>query len=186
MVTGIDLVAQQIYAAAGRELDFSQSAIVSDGHAIEVRLYAEAPERGYVPTTGKVLLLEYPHGVRIDSGILQGQHITTAFDPMLAKIISHAPTRMDAVTKSHRAVQELVLLGCETNAGFLARILADEAFLGGQFHTGYLEQNPHIAAGNTSDGLSAFLASAALLTRAVRDSADAVPELHAAIGSWRN
>ncbi|WP_407169227.1 acetyl/propionyl/methylcrotonyl-CoA carboxylase subunit alpha [Bradyrhizobium sp. ORS 111] len=186
MATGIDLVAQQIYAAAGRELDFSQSAIVSDGHAIEVRLYAEAPERGYVPTTGKVLLLEYPHGVRIDSGILQGQHITTAFDPMLAKIISHAPTRMDAVTKAHRAVQELVLLGCETNAGFLARILADEAFLGGQFHTGYLEQNPHIAVGNTSDGLSAFLASAALLTRTVRDSADAIPDLHAAIGSWRN
>ncbi|MFB9263088.1 acetyl/propionyl/methylcrotonyl-CoA carboxylase subunit alpha [Bradyrhizobium erythrophlei] len=186
MITGIDLVAEQVYAAAGKELGFSQGDIVSNGHAIELRLYAEAPQRGYIPTTGKVLLLEYPDGVRIDSGILQGQQITTAFDPMLAKIIAHSPTRIEAAMKAHRAIRELVLLGCETNASFLARILADEAFLGGQFHTGYLEENPHIAADNFASGLSAFLAAGALLARPVRESADAVPELHAALGSWRN
>lgn len=93
MISGIDLVAEQVYATAGRELGFAQSDIVSNGHAIEVRLYAEAPEPGYVPTSGKVLLLEYPSGVRIDSGITQGQPITTAFDPMLAEIIAHSPTR---------------------------------------------------------------------------------------------
>lgn len=186
MVTGVDLIAEQVYAAAGRELALSQSDIASNGHAIELRLYAEAPVRGYVPTTGKVLLLEYPDGVRIDSGIMRGQHITAAFDPMLAKIIVHAPSRIEAAMKAHRAVRELVLLGCETNASLLARILADEAFLGGQFHTGYLEENPHLATDNFATGLSAFLASAALLTRPVRASADAVPELHAAFGSWRN
>ncbi|MCP1854360.1 MULTISPECIES: acetyl-CoA carboxylase biotin carboxylase subunit [unclassified Bradyrhizobium] len=186
MITGLDLVAEQIYAAAGRELAFSQSDVVSNGHAIELRLYAEAPERGYVPTTGKVLLLEYPNDVRIDSGIMQGQHITPAFDPMLAKIIVHSPSRMESALKAHRAVRELVLLGCETNANLLARIVSDEAFLGGHFHVGYLEQNPHLAAGNFAAGMSAFLASAALLTRPVRDSADAVPELHSALGNWRN
>ncbi|WP_028350641.1 acetyl-CoA carboxylase biotin carboxylase subunit [Bradyrhizobium murdochi] len=188
MITGIDLVAQQIYVAAGRELGFSQSDVVSKGHAIEARLYAEAPERGYVPTTGKVLVLEYPDGdgIRIDSGIVQGQQITTAFDPMLAKIIVHSPTRMEAALKAHRAMRELVLLGCETNAHFLTRILRDEAFLSGHVHTGYLEENPHIASGEPASDLSDFLATAALLTRPVRESADAVPELHAALGSWRN
>ncbi|UPK05879.1 biotin carboxylase N-terminal domain-containing protein [Bradyrhizobium sp. 170] len=188
MITGIDLVAQQIYVAAGRELGFSQSDIVSKGHAIEARLYAEAPERGYVPTTGKVLVLEYPDGdgIRIDSGVVQGQQITTAFDPMLAKIIVHSPTRNEAALKAHRAIGELVLLGCETNAHFLTRILRDEAFLSGHVHTGYLEENPHIASGEAASDLSAFLATAALLTRPVRESADAVPELHAALGSWRN
>lgn len=188
MITGIDLVAEQVYVAAGRELGFSQSDILSKGHAIEARLYAEAPERGYIPTTGKVLDLEYPDGdgVRIDSGIRQGHQITTAFDPMLAKIIVHSPTRIEAALKAYRAIRELVLLGCETNASFLARILKDEAFLSGHVHTGYLEDNPQIAAGDLASDLSAFLATAALLTRPVRESADAVPELHAELGSWRN
>ncbi|MBO4227554.1 acetyl/propionyl/methylcrotonyl-CoA carboxylase subunit alpha [Bradyrhizobium neotropicale] len=188
MITGIDLVAQQIYVAAGHQLGFSQSDVVSKGHAIEARLCAEAPERGYIPTTGKILMLRYPDGdgVRVDSGILQGQQITTAFDPMLAKIIVHSPTRVEAAMKAHRAMRNLVLLGCETNASFLARILRDETFLSGQLHTGYLEENPHIASGESASDLLAFLATAALLTRPVRESADAVPELHAALGSWRN
>ncbi|KRR06475.1 biotin carboxylase [Bradyrhizobium jicamae] len=188
MVSGIDLVAEQVYLAAGCELGFSQSDIMSKGHAIEVRLCAEAPERGYAPTTGKILVLEYPDGdgLRIDSGILQGQQITAAFDPMIAKIIVHSPTRIEAALKAHRAVAELVLLGCETNASFLGRILADEAFLSGHVHTGYLDENPHIAAGNSASDLSAFLATAALLTRPIRESADAVPELHANLGCWRN
>ncbi|WP_247354763.1 hypothetical protein [Bradyrhizobium sp. 160] len=182
MISGIDLVAEQVYATAGRELGFAQSDIVSNGHAIEVRLYAEAPEPGYVPTSGKVLLLEYPSGVRIDSGITQGQPITTAFDPMLAEIIAHSPTRTLATATANHAIQGVILLGCETNASFLARILADESFVRGQFHTGHLEENPHIAGGNSATGLPAFLASAALLTRQVRESADAVPALHASLG----
>ncbi|WOH63819.1 acetyl/propionyl/methylcrotonyl-CoA carboxylase subunit alpha [Bradyrhizobium sp. BWA-3-5] len=188
MITGIDLVAEQLYLAAGRELGFSQSDIMSKGHAIELRICAEAPERGYAPTTGKILVLEYPRGdgLRIDSGILQGQQITAAFDPTLAKIIVHSPTRIEAALKAERAVRELVLLGCETNASFLSRILADDAFLSGQIHTGYLDENPHIAAGSSASDLSAFLATAALLTRPIRNSADAIPALHSTLGSWRN
>lgn len=189
MITGVDLVAEQIFVAAGRKLAFGQSDIVARGHAIEARLYAEAPERGYAPTTGRVLLLEYPagDGVRVDSGIVRGQSITTAFDPMLAKIIVHAATREEAARRAGCAVRDLVLLGCETNAGFLGRILGDEGFLNGQVHTGYLDENPQIAAGASASGdRPFFLAAAALLTRSVRDSADAVPELHAALGGWRN
>ncbi|OHV78916.1 acetyl/propionyl/methylcrotonyl-CoA carboxylase subunit alpha [Ensifer sp. LCM 4579] len=188
MITGIDIVAEQLYVAGGYELRFSQPAIVSRGHAIEARVYAEAPERGFAPTTGKVLVLDYPSGpgLRIDSGISQGQQITTAFDSLLAKVIVHSSTRNDAALKVERAMRELVLLGCETNASFLARVLADEQFLKGQVHTGYLDEHPQLTAGDSASDLSTFLAAAALLTRPVRDSADAVPELHASLGGWRN
>jgi acetyl-CoA/propionyl-CoA carboxylase, biotin carboxylase, biotin carboxyl carrier protein len=189
MITGIDLVAEQILVAAGCKLTFVQSDIVARGHAIEARLYAEAPERGYAPTTGKVLLLEYPEGegVRIDGGIMLGQSITTAFDPMLAKIIVYSSTREDAARKARSALQDLILLGCETNAGFLSRILGDEGFLSGQVHTGYLDEHPQLAEGQiATKDLPSFLAAAALLTRPVRDAADAIPELYAALGGWRN
>lgn len=188
MITGVDLVAEQIHIAAGRPLRLAQSDIVPGGHAIEARLCAEAPERGYAPTTGKVLVLDYPDGdgIRIDSGLSRGQKITTAFDPLLAKIIVHSPSRVETAQKAHRAMRDLVLLGCTTNASFLARILADEGFLHGHIHTGYLEEHPHIAAGDLRADLSAFLTAGALLTGPVRESADAVSDFHAALGSWRN
>ncbi|MBH5370987.1 acetyl-CoA carboxylase biotin carboxylase subunit [Bradyrhizobium glycinis] len=188
MITGVDLVAEQIHIAAGHPLRLAQSDIVPRGHAIEARLCAEAPERGYAPTTGRVLVLDYPDGdgIRVDSGLSRGQRITTAFDPLLAKIIVHSPTRIKAAQKAHRAMREFVLLGCATNASFLARILADDKFLHGQIHTGYLEEHPHIAAGEPLANLSDFLAIGALLTGPVRESADAVSDLHAALGNWRN
>ena len=190
MITGVDLVAEQIAIAANRPLSFRQPDISAQGHAIEARLYAESPERGFSPTSGKVLMLGYPHeqGLRVDSGIAQGQSITTAFDPMLAKVIVHAPTRDAAVAKAMRAVQDVVLLGCETNAAFLARVLGDAGFRSGEVHTGYLDENPTIASGidGDPDEVTKLLAVAALVMRPVRDAADAVPALHAAIGDWRN
>jgi len=190
MITGLDLVAEQIAVAAGRRLPFAQGDVRAHGHAIEARLYAEAPERNFSPTTGKVLALRYPQGegVRVDSGIAQGQTITTAFDPMLAKIVVHATTRDEAIARARRAIEEFVLLGCETNAAFLARILGDQGFKAGEVHTGYLDENPGIARGGSrdTDAETRLLALAALLTRPVRDAADAVPPLHASLGSWRN
>jgi len=188
--TGMDLVEQQLIVSAGHQLAFKQDDVRSRGHAIEVRLYAEAPERGFAPTTGKVLALEYPQGdgVRVDSGISQGQAVTTAFDPMLAKIIVHAPTRSEAIARASQAIEDFVLLGCETNAAFLGRILGDEGFGAGEVHTGYLDEHPGIAMGAVPDeGIQRrLLAAAALLTRPVRDAADAIPALHASLGSWRN
>jgi propionyl-CoA carboxylase alpha chain/3-methylcrotonyl-CoA carboxylase alpha subunit/acetyl-CoA/propionyl-CoA carboxylase biotin carboxyl carrier protein len=190
MTTGLDLVAEQLAVAAGHPLAFGQDDVRSNGHAIEARLYAEAPERNFAPTTGKVLALQYPQGdgVRVDSGIAQGQVITTAFDPMLAKIVVHAATRSEAIARTCRAIDNLVLLGCETNAVFLRRILGDEGFKAGEVHTGYLDEHPDIARGAVPDENveRQLLALAALLTRPVRDAAHAVPALHASLGSWRN
>jgi acetyl-CoA/propionyl-CoA carboxylase, biotin carboxylase, biotin carboxyl carrier protein len=190
MTTGLDLVEQQLVVSAGHRLAFKQDDVRSSGHAIEARLYAEAPERDFAPTTGKILALEYPEGdgVRVDSGIAQGQLVTTAFDPMLAKIIVHASTRSEAIARASQAIEEFVLLGCETNAAFLGRILGDEGFAAGEVHTGYLDEHPGLAKGAApgEDIQKRLLAAAALLTRPVRDAAHAIPALHASIGSWRN
>jgi acetyl-CoA/propionyl-CoA carboxylase biotin carboxyl carrier protein len=190
MTTGLDLVAEQLAVAAGHPLAFRQDEVKSTGHAIEARLYAEAPERNFAPTTGKVLALQYPQGdgLRVDSGIGQGQAITTAFDPMLAKIVVHGTTRSEAIARACAAIDNFVLLGCETNAAFLRRILGDEGFKAGQVHTGYLDEHPDIARGALPDENveRQLLAAAALLTKPVRDAAHAVPELHASLGSWRN
>lgn len=190
MITGIDLVAEQIAVAAGRPLAFGQNDIAVQGHAIETRLYAEAPARGFVPTIGKVLAMDCPQGegVRVDNGVALGQAITTAFDPMLAKLIVHGATREEAIVRARHAISRFVLLGCETNAAFLARILDDPGFIAGEIHTGYLDENPEIAAGGDRDPEIdlRLLAVAALATRPVRDAAEAVPALHAALGNWRN
>ncbi len=190
MTTGLDLVAEQLHVATGRALPFVQDDIRSTGHAIELRLYAEAPARGFAPTTGRVLSLHWPggDGVRIDSGIAAGQTVTAAFDPMLAKIIVHGADRPTALERARRALHDLTLLGCETNAAFLARILADDGFARNEVHTGYLDENPALAEGAAPDDATILklLAVAALLTRPVREAAEAVPVMHAAMGGWRN
>ena len=190
MVTGLDLVEEQLRVASGENLRVRQDKIRSHGHAIEVRLYAEAPSRDYAPTTGRVLKLRWPSGdgVRVDAGIREGGSVTASFDPMIAKIVVHGADRAEAVWRARRALRETVLLGCETNAAFLGRIMADPGFAAGTVHTGYLEEHPELAREPEPgpDVIARLLAAAALSTRSVTDAADAVPPLHAAIGGWRN
>ncbi|WP_439572044.1 acetyl-CoA carboxylase biotin carboxylase subunit [Phreatobacter sp.] len=189
-VTGIDLVETQLRVAAGERLAFGQGDIRSRGHAIELRIYAESAARGFTPTTGPVLALRLPggEGIRVDAGIAEGQRVTTAFDPMLAKLIVHAPDRTAAIARARAALADFALLGCETNIAFLDRLVADPAFARGEVHTGWLDANPALAADpDIAPDLRLKLAAiAALATRAVRDEADAVPALHAAMGGWRN
>jgi acetyl/propionyl-CoA carboxylase alpha subunit len=189
-ITGKDLVLEQLRVAAGEPLGYAQADIKACGHAIEFRIYAEDAARGYTPTTGPVLALRPPtgEGVRVDSGIVQGQDVTAAFDPMLAKLIVSGADRAQAMQRADRALADYVLLGCKTNTGFLRRLLAHPAFVAGAIHTGFLDAHPEIAAEPAPDegSLLRLLAAAALSTRPVRDAADAVPELHAAIGDWSN
>ncbi|HLN11353.1 MAG TPA: biotin carboxylase N-terminal domain-containing protein [Xanthobacteraceae bacterium] len=190
MVTGIDLVREQLRIAAGEPLGYDQSAIRIDGHAIELRIYAESPARGFAPTTGRVLALRLPQGpqVRVDCGVAPGQWVTAAFDPMLAKLVARGRGRDEARAHADDALGRLVLLGCETNAAFLRRLVAHPGFASGAIHTGFLDDHPELA---TEPPLSEalmtkLLAAAALTTRPVRDAADAVPPLFAAMGAWRN
>jgi acetyl/propionyl-CoA carboxylase alpha subunit len=120
--------------------------------------------------------------------VLQGGEVTSAFDPMIAKLIVRGTDRHDAIARADRALKDTVLLGCKTNTAFLRRLIAHPAFVAGDVHTGFLDANPQIAAepDMPDDTLQALLAAAALSTRPMRDVADAVPDLHAAIGGWRN
>ena len=190
MITGLDLVAEQLRVAAGEKLSFAQPDIKTSGHAIELRIYAESPARGFAPTTGRVLKLRAPSGggVRFDSGIVEGQHVSAAFDPMLAKLIVHGPDREAARTHALAALRQLAVLGCETNACFLQRVVSHPTFAAGEVHTGFLDAHAEIAAEPqpTPETIVKLLAVAALTLRPIRDAADAVPDVHAAIGEWRN
>ncbi|MDQ8727480.1 biotin carboxylase N-terminal domain-containing protein [Bradyrhizobium sp. LHD-71] len=189
MVTGIDLVREQLRVAANEPLGFTQADIATQGHAIECRIYAESPARGFAPTTGRALKIHDGRGpgLRLDIGVTEGQAITTAFDPMLAKLIVHGKDREEARQRALSALQQFVLLGCETNVSFLHRLVAHPAFREGDIHTGFLDAHPEIASEPVSAAtLRRMLAIGALSVRPVRDAADDGPQPHNAMGGWRN
>jgi acetyl/propionyl-CoA carboxylase alpha subunit len=189
-ITGLDLVAEQLRIAAGEKLRLTQRDIRLDGHAIELRICAEDAAHEFAPCTGPVLAWAFPEsdGVRMDSGIARGARITAAFDPLLAKLIVHAPTRAQALRRAHSALQDTILLGCTSNIGFLGRLLAHPAVAAGALHTGLVQaelpnlQPPAL----TPEQRQIILATSALASPALRNAADAVPPLHAAMGGWRN
>ena len=124
-VTGIDLVEQQVRIAAGEPLSLVQDDIVITGHALEARVYAEDPQRGYLPTGGEIILWRAPVDARVDSGVRSGSLVSGDYDPMIAKVIVHAPTRTQALARLSDALHDTVCLGVTTNIDDLAA-LADE------------------------------------------------------------
>jgi acetyl-CoA/propionyl-CoA carboxylase biotin carboxyl carrier protein len=142
LVTGIDLVEQQLRVAAGERLRFGQDDVQMTGHAVEARIYAEDPVRGFLPTGGTALDLQEPsgEGVRIDSSLLLGADVGTTYDPMLAKVVAWAPDRQTALTRLDRALAETVVLGVGTNTGFLRALLRQEDVRAGRLDTGLLER----------------------------------------------
>lgn len=135
-VTGLDLVALQLRVAAGLPLDISP---LVHGHAVEARVYAEAPERGFVPSTGPVLLFDPPPGVRVDSAVETGSEVTGFYDPMIAKIIAVADDRATALRRLDAALARTVVLGVETNIAFLRALCRDERVRAGDLDTGLIE-----------------------------------------------
>ena len=143
MITGQDLVAWQIQVAAGGELPLRQEDIELHGHAVEVRLYAEDPRNNFLPQTGTLLAWDYPEGndIRVDNGIAAGQHVTSFYDPMLAKVIAHGQTRQEACRKLASALQDSTVLGINSNRQFLQNILRHKVFLAGEATTAFIEQH---------------------------------------------
>ncbi|WP_329039325.1 acetyl-CoA carboxylase biotin carboxylase subunit [Streptomyces sp. NBC_01725] len=143
LVTGLDLVEWQLRVAAGERLPFTQDDITLTGHAIEARICAEDPARGFLPSGGRVLSLQEPQGegVRTDSGLSEGTEVGSLYDPMLSKVIVHAPDRATALRRLRAALAETVTLGVPTNAGFLRRLLAHPAVVAGELDTGLVERD---------------------------------------------
>ncbi|ALO93977.1 biotin carboxylase N-terminal domain-containing protein [Streptomyces olivaceoviridis] len=142
LVTGLDLVEWQLRVAAGEPLGFAQEDLRLTGHAVEARICAEDPARGFLPSGGTVLLLGEPQGdgVRTDSGLTEGTEVGSLYDPMLSKVIAYGPDRETALRKLRSALAETVILGVQTNAGFLRRLLAHPAVVAGELDTGLVER----------------------------------------------
>ncbi|MGV9626663.1 acetyl/propionyl/methylcrotonyl-CoA carboxylase subunit alpha [Streptomyces sp. NPDC003487] len=142
LITGLDLVEWQLRVAAGEPLGFSQEDVRLTGHAVEARLCAEDPARGFLPSGGTVLRLREPQGdgVRTDSGLSEGTEVGSLYDPMLSKVIAYGPDRATALRKLRAALAETVTLGVQTNAGFLRRLLAHPAVVSGDLDTGLVER----------------------------------------------
>ncbi|MBC7374521.1 MAG: acetyl/propionyl/methylcrotonyl-CoA carboxylase subunit alpha [Frankiales bacterium] len=138
----LDLVEQQLLVAAGESLTFGQDDVQLDGHAVEARLYAEDPSRGFLPTGGQVLLLREPvgPGVRVDSGLLTGLEIGATYDPMLGKVIAWGPDRATALARLDRALADTVVLGVVTNTAFLRALLTHPDVRAGRLDTALVER----------------------------------------------
>lgn len=143
MVTGVDLVRQQIMIAAGMKIEFKQDEISQHGHAIESRIYAEDPENSFLPSPGGILFLLEPNGpgVRVDSGIYQGWDVPPHYDPILSKLITWAETRQMSIARMSNALKNYIILGIKTNVGFLKRIMNTKEFINGNYHTHFIDEN---------------------------------------------
>ncbi len=142
LVYGIDLVEAQLRIAAGERVEIAQERIRPTGHSVEARVYAEDPAAGFLPATGTLRAWRTPRalGVRVDSGVAEGQRLTTHYDPLLAKVIAHGPDRPTALRRLQRALGELVVLGVPTSVAFSRALLAHPDVRAGALDTGLLER----------------------------------------------
>ena len=186
-ITGLDLVREQILVAQGERLSFTQDEIGINGHAIEARIYGEDPTRDFLPTAGPVLLFERSKvaDARFDSGIETGSVVGIEFDPMLAKVIVHAPTRAEAALRLARVLETTRIQGLTTNRDFLVTVLRDPAFLAGDTTTDFIERiNP--ARGKEPERGELIEAAIAAALVAQGDRRASSKALHRIRSGWRN
>ncbi|MCW2985366.1 MAG: pccA [Conexibacter sp.] len=188
LVTGLDIVAEQIRVAGGAPLGYGQDDITLTGHAIECRVYAEDPEHDFRPAIGTLRLVRLPggEGVRVDHGLVEGETVSAAFDPMLAKVAAHGSTREEAIVRTRRALRETVLLGTTTNTAYLERVLAHPRFAAGDTHTGFLAEHAvALSDPGPTPAQARLLMAAAALSTPNFDTRHDLPEPLAAMGEWR-
>jgi acetyl-CoA carboxylase biotin carboxylase subunit len=178
-VTGTDLVRAQFVVASGGRLPWTQQALVQRGHAIECRVYAEDPARGFLPQAGPLLLYREPAGpgVRVDSGVQEGDGIGVHYDPLLAKLVAFAETREAAIARADAALRSFPILGVRTNVPFLIRLLAHPEFRTGCVDTGFVDAHLPALIERSAAPVEA-VAAAALATPPARAPVPAKPGRH--------
>jgi 3-methylcrotonyl-CoA carboxylase alpha subunit len=187
MITGLDLVEWQLRVAAGEALPLSQSDIALRGHAIEVRLYAEVPEAGFLPSSGTLRRFELPAAsgaVRIETGMEAGDRVGIDYDPMLAKLIVHASTRPEAVAALRSALSQVRIAGVGNNVMFLRRLAGSAAFAGGRLDIGFIERERALVSGAALPPDAQLLAAAALWTLAQERALSDPSAAAAAQSAW--
>jgi propionyl-CoA carboxylase alpha chain len=185
-VTGVDLVELQLRVAAGESLPISQGDVVATGHAIEVRVVAEDPAAGWMPSTGRIGRFAVGDGVRVDTGISAGSEISPHYDSLVAKVIAHAPSREGAARQLSRALRGSQITGIRTNVGMLVAVLGEADYLAADTPTAYLDDHPDVLtpAGPTGDDRIALLLGAAFA--AEQHGRAASPVSAFAPSGWRN
>ncbi|HWA01215.1 MAG TPA: acetyl/propionyl/methylcrotonyl-CoA carboxylase subunit alpha [Caulobacterales bacterium] len=144
MITGLDLVEQMIRVASGEKLAFKQKDVKIKGWAVESRIYAEDPARNFLPSIGRLRVYRPPaesETVRNDTGVREGDEISIYYDPMIAKLVTHGPTRIAAIDAQARALDEFVIEGFENNISFLGAVMEEKKFRKGDFTTAYIKEN---------------------------------------------
>jgi len=141
MITGLDLVKEQIKVARGEKLSFKQEDLKINGHALEVRVCAEDPANNFLPDIGRLLVYKTPAGpgVRVDDGFEEGMDIPIYYDPMIAKLVAHGKNRSEAIEKMLRAIRDYKIVGVETTLDFCTFVLNHQAFISGNFDTGFIK-----------------------------------------------
>ena len=185
LVTGLDLVEWQLRVAAGEPLALCQDDVRLRGHAVQARIYAEDPSRGFLPTGGRVLSLHEPvgPGIRVDSGLVPGGTIGSDYDPLLSKIIAYGPDRDTALRRLDTALAATSILGLGTNTGFVRALLADPDVRAGQLDTGLVERR---AEGWVGEAVPDDVAAAAgLLALLALEPSGPVVDPFALPGGWR-
>ena len=169
MVTGLDLVEQQLRVAAGERLGFTQDEIGFGGYSVEARIYAEDPSQGFLPTGGRILVLREPdgEGVRVDSSLVERGEVSSHYDPMLAKVIAYGSDRSTALARLDRALANTVVLGVGTNISFLRALLSNRQVRAGEFDTGLIERelDTLVRGGSVDSHLSLEACAAFALTQ---------------------
>lgn len=143
MISGVDLVKEQIKIARGEKLSFTQDDLKINGHAIEVRVYAEDPQNNFLPDIGTLVRYRRPYGlgVRVDDGFEEGMDIPIYYDPMISKLIAHGKDRTEAIGRMIRAIDDYEVAGVETTLGFCKFVLKHNAFVSGKFDTGFVKEH---------------------------------------------
>jgi 3-methylcrotonyl-CoA carboxylase alpha subunit len=200
MITGLDLVEWQLRIACGETLPLLQSQLQINGHALEARIYAENPEKGFLPSTGVLTHLHMPQAatfecgalpdtpdpVRIDSGVREGDAISPFYDPMIAKLIVWGTTRAQALERMSSALSECRIVGVATNVAFLKRVLESTAFSGAQLDTGLIERNQdQLFAPVAPASLAQLALATAALLEAEQGNADGSSDPWATRSGWR-
>ncbi len=190
MITGTDLVEWQLRVAAGERLPKLQEELTITGHAIEARIYAENPEKGFLPSTGRLDYLHMPQAVqftqgavRIDAGVTQGDVISPFYDPMIAKLIVHGKDRAEALARMAQALAAFQVVGPATNVAFLGRLIASEPFAAADLDTGLIERHHDSLFPQPQTLPLAVLALAAVSL--VRSATSATGEPWAQLSGWR-
>jgi 3-methylcrotonyl-CoA carboxylase alpha subunit len=182
MITGIDLVEWQIRVAAGEKLPKLQPEIAICGHAVEARLYAEDPSRGFLPATGRIFHAAFPEKLRVDAGIEAGDAVEPWYDPMIAKVIAQGPDRATALAMLAEGLDATEIVGCVTNVSFLSRLVRHPGFNAGTFDTGLIARDlPSLVAPEPLPSIAEAAAALCVLgLYRLRSGADPFDR----IGSW--